>query len=298
MMHLDRWMKLVPACLGSLVLVLVLASVTAAAQDSPNDGSATPGLLSDGGTKSTGRSITLSDFGAEDLGYLAIPATPPSIGIVLVPDAYGLDDFTKQEADRLAGQGYLVVAVDIYNGKQMNDPGLIANMVSNLDGPTVMKTVEAGVRLFHESPKFHVDHVVMVGWGVGANYVWQATSGPYAPDGAVMFYGPVQTSAVTKVPIPVCALYSDRDPTITRDSVLNFQHALRDQGSDFTAWFIAAAPGWSNPQSKAYSPGEDREAWKVAEPFILRIATLPVKKYGPSEIDKVKASVKNIWRQL
>jgi carboxymethylenebutenolidase len=62
--------------------------------------------------------ITLSDFGAEDLAYLAIPTTPPTLGIVLVPDAYGLDDFTKAEADRLAGMGYLVLAVDIYNGKQ------------------------------------------------------------------------------------------------------------------------------------------------------------------------------------
>ena len=71
--------------------------------------------------------ITLSDFGAEDLAYLAVPATPPTLGIVLVPDAYGLDDFTKAEADRLAALGYLVVAVDIYNGKQTTDPGDLAN---------------------------------------------------------------------------------------------------------------------------------------------------------------------------
>lgn len=294
-------MRLMSSC-RTTVFAALFAAMTPClnAQENPNDPSPTPGILGHdvGSARPAGRSITLSDFGAEDLGYLAIPATPPTVGIVLVPDAYGLDDFTRQEADRLAGDGYLVVAVDIYNGKQMNDPGQIANMVANLDGPTVMKTVEAGVRLFHESPKFHVDHVVTVGWGVGATYVWQATSSPYPPDGAVMFYGPVQTNAVTKTPIPVCALYSDRDPAVTRDSVLSFQHALRDQGSDFTAWFIAAATGWSNPQSKAYNPGEDREAWKVAEPFIMRIGTEPVKKYGPSEIDKVKDSVKNIWRKL
>jgi len=285
-------------CLGAALFIA--SCLLGHAQDNSGDSSGTPGILTNdvGSSKPTGRSITLSDFGAEDLAYLAIPATPPEVGIVLVPDAYGLDDFTRQEADRLAGEGYLVVAIDIYNGKLTTDPGQIGNMVENLDGPTVMKTVEAGVRLFHESPKFHVDHVVMVGWGVGANYAWQAVDGPYAPDGVVLFYGPVQSNAVTKLPIPVCALYSDRDPVLTREAVLNFQHAQRNAGSDFTAWFIAAAPGWSNPQSKAYSPGEDREAWKVAEPFILRIAAEPVKKYGPSEMDKVKNSVKNIWKQL
>ena len=107
-------------------------------------------------TKPVGRMITLSDFGAEDLAYLSVPTTPPTLGIVLVPDAYGLDDFTKSEADRLAALGYLALAVDIYNGKLTTDPGDLANLVANLNAATVMKTVDAGVRVFRESPKFRV----------------------------------------------------------------------------------------------------------------------------------------------
>jgi len=248
-------------------------------------------------TKPTGRSITLSDFGAEDLGYLAVPVTPPTVGVVLVPDAYGLDEFTKKQAERLAADGYLAVAVDISNGKTLTDPGQIANMVANLDGPTVMKTVDAGVRLFHESPKFRVDHVVVLGWGVGANYAWQDAHDENGPDGAILFYGPVQSGKMDRCAAPVCALYSDRDPAITRDSVLDFQHAMRDAGSDFTAWFIAAGPGWSNPLNKTYNPVEDGEAWKVAEPFIMRIGAGPVRKRD-STMDKVKNSVKDLLKKL
>jgi carboxymethylenebutenolidase len=241
--------------------------------------------------------IALGDYGADDIGFLAIPNTPPKVGIVLVPDAYGLDDFTKREAERLAAEGYLAVAVDIYNGKKTTDPGQIANMVANLDGPSVMKTISAGVRLFHENPKVHVDHVVMVGWGVGANYVWQAAHDDNAPDGAILFYGPLQTGTVRKCPVPICALYSDRDPSVTRPGVLDFQHAMRNAGSDFTAWFIAAGSGWSNPQSKNYSPIEDAEAWKVAAPFIMRIAAEPVRKKG-GVVDKVKKGVKSLLDKL
>jgi carboxymethylenebutenolidase len=254
-------------------------------------------LIPDTPGKIVGRSITLSDFGAEDLGYLAIPNTPPTVGIVLVPDSYGLDDFTKRETERLAGEGYLAVAVDIYNGRTPTDPGQIANMVENLDGPSVMKTVIAGVRLFHESPKFTVPHVVMVGWGVGANYAWEAAHQENAPDGVIMFCGPVQSGDVKRCPVPICALYSDRDPAVTRQGVLNFQHAMRDAGNDFTAWFIAAGPGWSNPQSKTYSAVEDAEAWKVAEPFIIRIGAEPVKPKG-GVVDKVKDSVTNLLHKL
>ena len=142
--------------------------------------------------KPAGRMITLSDFGAEDLAYLAIPTSPPTLAIVLVPDAFGLDDFTKSEADRLAGLGYLVLAVDIYNGKQTTDPGDLANLVQNMNAASVMKTIDAGIRLFHESPKFKVDHVVAMGWGTGATYVFQAARENKTLDGAITFYGPIE----------------------------------------------------------------------------------------------------------
>src|ERR1700761_8229025 len=100
--------------------------------------------------KPSGRMITLSDFGAEDLAYLSIPATPPTVGLILVPDAYGLDDFTKGQADKLAAQGYLVLAVDIYNGKETTDPGDLANLISNMNTDSVMKTIDSGVRFFRE----------------------------------------------------------------------------------------------------------------------------------------------------
>src|ERR1700734_862198 len=252
-----------------------------------------PGGTGDAPVKPTGRMITLSDFGAEDLAYLAIPATPPALGIVLVPDAYGLDDFTKAEADRLAARGYLVAAVDIYNGKQTTDPGDLANLIANLNAATVMKTVDAGIRFFHESPKFHVDHVVAMGWGIGANYVFQDARENKTLDGAITFYGPIETRdhVVGKFYAALCAVYPANDPVTTHDNVLAFQQMMKDAGNDCEAWFIAADSGWSNPKSKAYNPTEDKEAWKVALPFLIRIGAEPVKPKHDSIIDKAKDKI-------
>ncbi len=250
--------------------------------------------------KPTGRMITLSDFGAEDLAYLAIPATPPSVGIVLVPDAYGLDDFTKAEADRLAAQGYLVVAVDIYNGKLMTDPGDLANLIQNLSADSVMKTIDSGVKLFRESPKFRTDHVIAMGWGTGATYVFQSIQeSQNSIDGAITFYGPCPTAdhELGKFYAPLCAIYSDRDPTSTHDVVLSFQQRMKANGNDCECWFMAASSGWSNPKSKAYNPAEDREAWKVAVPFIIRIAALPGKKEkAPTVLEKAKDKFESMFQ--
>ena len=256
------------------------------------------GQGTDGPAKPTSRMITLSDFGAEDLAYLAIPATPPALGIVLVPDAYGLDDFTKAEADRLAAMGYLVIAVDIYNGKQTTDPGDLSNLIANLNAATVMKTVDAGIRFFHESPKFQVDHVVAMGWGTGATYVFQAARENKTLDGAITFYGPIIGSdhVIGKFDSALCAVYPLNDSVTTHDAVLSFQQRMKDAGNDCECWFIAASSGWSHPKNQAYNAIEDKEAWKVALPFLIRIAAEPVKPKKDSIIDKATDKIKSIFQ--
>jgi len=244
-----------------------------------------------------GQMFSLGDFGSDEMAYLAVPATAPTVGIVLVPDAYGLDDFTKLEANRLAAQGYLVLTLDIYNGHRTTDPGDLAILTANLNAESVMKTMDAGIRFFHESPAFHVDHVVALGWGVGATYVFQVARENKTLDGAVTFYGPIITRdhVVGKFAAPLCALYPQDDPVATHDNVLDFQQAMKAAGNDCEAWFIAAGSGWSNPQSKNYNPTEDKEAWKVALPFLIRIGAEPVKPKHDSIIDKAKDKIESIF---
>jgi carboxymethylenebutenolidase len=276
--------KIVILC-GFTVGLLLAFPVSAATDDSP--------------AKPAGRMITLSDFGAEDLAYLAIPATPPSLAVVLVPDAFGLDDFTKAEADRLASLGYLVLAVDIYNGKQLTDPGDLANLVQNLNAASVMKTVDAGIKFFHESPKFKVDHVVAMGWGTGATFVFQAARENRTLDGAITFYGPIESPehVLGKFYAALCAVYPLNDPVTTHDAVLAFQQRMKESGNDCEAWFIAAGAGWSHPKHRAYNPVEDKEAWKVALPFLVRIGAEPVKP-PPSDniLNKAKDKIESIFQ--
>ena len=71
---------------------------------------------------------------------------------------------------------------------------------------------------------------------------------------------------------------------------------MKAAGNDCEAWFIAAGTGWSNPKSKAYSPTEDKEAWKVALPFIIRLGAEPVTPKHDSILDKAKDQIENIFK--
>ncbi|MGK3649059.1 dienelactone hydrolase family protein [Pseudarthrobacter enclensis] len=49
-------------------------------------------------------------------GYLAVPqGQGPFPGVVMIHEAFGLDDQTRRQADRLAGAGYLTLALDLFS---------------------------------------------------------------------------------------------------------------------------------------------------------------------------------------
>jgi carboxymethylenebutenolidase len=53
-------------------------------------------------------------------GYLAVPAGPPPApwpGVVVIHESWGLNGDIRAHADRLAAQGYLALAPDLYRGR-------------------------------------------------------------------------------------------------------------------------------------------------------------------------------------
>ena len=52
--------------------------------------------------------------GGEFEGYLAVPASGSGPGLVLCQEIFGLNGFVRQTAERLAEEGYVVLAPDLF----------------------------------------------------------------------------------------------------------------------------------------------------------------------------------------
>src|ERR1700740_888156 len=56
-------------------------------------------------------------------GFLAVPDKPGVYpGLIVIHEWWGLNDWVKEQSEKLAGQGYVVLAVDLYHGKSAADP--------------------------------------------------------------------------------------------------------------------------------------------------------------------------------
>src|SRR6202040_2891196 len=67
-------------------------------------------------------------------GYLSTPSGPgPWPGVVMIHEVFGLDDVMRRHADRLAGFGYLTLAVDLFSAGS-NARCLVTSMTAMIRG--------------------------------------------------------------------------------------------------------------------------------------------------------------------
>jgi len=58
--------------------------------------------------------VTLSTGDGDFTAYLAHPASEPAAAIVVIQEIFGVNAFVREVCDRLAAQGYLAIAPDLF----------------------------------------------------------------------------------------------------------------------------------------------------------------------------------------
>src|SRR5580700_4056789 len=69
------------------------------------------------------QNVTFASNGGQAHGYLATPASGHGPGVVVIQEWWGLDDHIVDIADRLAAEGFVALAPDLYGGRVAHDAG-------------------------------------------------------------------------------------------------------------------------------------------------------------------------------
>lgn len=244
-----------------------------------------------------GRMITLSDFGAEDLGYLSLPQQAPIGGLVILPNQWGLNTRVKKLADQFAKQGYVTVAVDLYNGAQPTKKGEADRLMKEMRAETAVNTAHAGARLLKDSPKFRVPYVGLVGIGIGGSVALEAAKKDRDEliDALAMIEGPLSTDerTVRGVRVPTLAIFAEGNASIPPETFTQFERYLKDRHRGSQIVLLRAAPGFSEPTSPSYNRGQDQRAFNAVSSFMPAYLNKPPPE--PSIIDKAKDKFESIF---
>ena len=69
-----------------------------------------------------GEMVKFPSNGHEGAGYLATPPSGSGPGVIVIQEWWGLVPHIKEVADRLASEGFVALAPDLFNGKTTTEP--------------------------------------------------------------------------------------------------------------------------------------------------------------------------------
>lgn len=179
--------------------------------------------------------VDLSSFsrlsgGSQPLnGYKAVPeGAGPWPGVVLVHEAFGLDDVMRRQVDRLAAAGYLTVAPDLFSAGGARRC-LVATLRAVSSGQGRAYADIEAARAWLLSSELCTGKVGIIGFCMGGGFALMTASGGY--DAAAPNYGqlPKDLDAALQGACPVVASYGGRDITL-RGAASKLESALSRAG--------------------------------------------------------------------
>jgi carboxymethylenebutenolidase len=200
--------------------------------------------------------------------------------VVVIQEVYGLTDWIRGVADRLAGDGFIAIAPDLLSGKGPGGGGTeafssrddVVKAVRDLSAPDVVSILNAvihyGTSLPAATQKFAT---VGFCWG-GAQSFYYATAQPNL-SAAIVYYGtsPPQ-EALTAIHAPVLGLYGEDDARVT-STIQPAAEKMKELGKTYiTHIYKSAGHGFLRAQEERAGANLDasRQAWPVTIEFLRK----------------------------
>ncbi len=199
-------------------------------------------------------------------GYLAKPAgrTGGGPAIVMVHEWWGLNDNIKAVADRYAGEGYTVLAVDLFGRVATTpDSAMVLYQAAMQNVPAGEQNVASAISYLE---KQGATSIGSIGYCFGGH--WSLRTGLVGGvnvDAVVMYYGAPITDAKALAPLaaPVIGFFGGQDQSIPVDSVRAMETALKGAGRDVSITvYPDANHAFANPSGQAYNAVAADDAWK------------------------------------
>ena len=211
--------------------------------------------------------------GTKVTGYLARPAGAegPLPGLIVIQEWWGLNDNVRAMARRFAGEGYVALAVDLYEGKVAEtSEAAYATMTAAMERPD---RLTENLRQAHAYLKQQAGatKIGVVGWCFGGG--WSLRTALELGDGidaAVMYYGRTidDPAELGRLSAPLLGLFGGQDQGIPVEGVRAMEKALGELGKSATiVVYENADHAFANPSGQRYDEAAASDAWQKTTAF-------------------------------
>lgn len=201
--------------------------------------------------------------------------TPSSAGpfpaIVAVHEWWGLNDWVKEQADKLADQGYVVLAVDLYRGKVAQNPDMAHQLMRGVAPDRANRDLQAAVAFLKSQKNVKADRIGSIGWCMGGGYSLDVALLDPTLAATVINYGHLVTDPeeLKKIHAAILGNFGAQDQGITPDDVHKFEQQLKSLGKSVDVKIYPdAGHAFENPNNKdGYRAPDAADAWQRTVTF-------------------------------
>lgn len=219
--------------LTTLCIVCLLAACGGAEDAGTPDDQLPPAILGQAGPLQ-GINLQYVPGDSMSTGYVSVPeGAGPFPALVIVHEWGGLSDRVRQVADDLAAEGYVTLAVDLYDGRtgssREENMALVGEVQANQ--AKMLANMNAAVAYLKGRPDV-TGRVGAMGWCFGGGVALSFGLDGDDHDATAIFYGSLvnDPERLAHLSHEVYGTFAALDPGIPPEAVASFEGALRQAG--------------------------------------------------------------------
>jgi dienelactone hydrolase len=217
------------------------------------------------------------------------PGSGPRAGVLVFPEAYGLNKHALTRAQRLAALGYVALACDLHGeARVIEDLGESIKMLDPLyaDPSKTRARATAGLRALAARSEVDAARIGTIGFCFGGTMSLELARSGAAIKAVVGFHSGLATVApktdakAIKARILVCIGVDD--PFIPLEQRADFENEMREAGVDWQmnlygntvhSFTNPAAGNAKRPNAVRYSEQADRRSWQAMQNLFAEALT-------------------------
>ena len=212
--------------------------------------------------------------------YVARPAgSGPWPAVVVIQEAFGLNEHIKDVARRVAGEGYVALAPDLfYRGGKGRTAGYdqlpkALELMGALKDDEIVADVGSAIAWLEKQPGHRAGRIGITGFCMGGRVSYlTACALPDKIAASAPYYGggiPIDRTASLKA--PVLAFFGEDDPFIPLDQVEKLRAEAKRLGKNVEIVVYPKAPhGFFCNERDSYRPDAAKDAWERTKAFFAK----------------------------
>ncbi|MCX8072481.1 MAG: dienelactone hydrolase family protein [Candidatus Binatia bacterium] len=240
----------------------------------------------------SGTMVSVAVNGEAMPAYLVEPrGAGPYPAVVVVMEAFGLNGHIKRVAERLAAEGYVVLAPDLYHRIAPNTVVPYDNvpeairLLTSLRDDDIVRDMNAAIGFLQKLPEVKRDRIGVTGFCMGGRVTFLTACRNPNVRAAVAFYGGGIASVMnpndqgSKAPLDyaeqlrgaILLFFGEADPLIPMEDVRRIEARLKELGKQADVVVYPGAPhGFFCDERDSYRPDAAADAWKRLLEFFAR----------------------------